>query len=105
MVNDFLLSATVRRLCARSWPTVAVGISQPSVRPPLPTGDLNSGPPGPSQSAQTIKLSPNIPEPFPGLRKALHRLKVRQDALVVRILARAGYIAGRIQHSLAARQG
>jgi len=61
-----------------------------SVRPPLSTGDLNSGPPGPSQSAQTIKLPPNIPEPFPGLCKALHRLKVHQDALVVRILARAG---------------
>src|SRR5215208_6132862 len=32
MVNDSLLSATVRSPCARWWPTVAGGISRPSVR-------------------------------------------------------------------------
>jgi hypothetical protein len=65
---------------------------------PLPTGDINSRPPGLGQSAQTIKLPPEIAKPVVSLCKALQVLQMRDDALVVRVLTGAGKFAGVVQN-------
>src|SRR5215207_9312363 len=69
MVNDFLLSTTVRRLCARSWPTVAVGISSATTDRGFQFGAARTEPKRTNDQA-----APEYPEPDPGLRKAFHQL-------------------------------
>src|SRR5215212_5173276 len=89
IASDRIVFGDLRRLQRDALPTGATSREEIEILLALDSlGQLDEDWPGQSQSAQTIKLSPNIPKPVPGLRKALHRLKVRQDALVVRILPR-----------------
>jgi len=50
-----------------------------------------------------IELRPKIPKSVAGFRKAFHRLKVGDDARVVRVLTGASEIARGVQHSLTSR--
>ena len=68
-----------------------------------PAWYVESGPSRAGHRAQVIELRPKIPKSVAGFRKAFHRLKVGDDARVVRVLTGASEIARGVQHSLTSR--
>ena len=56
---------------------------------PLATGNVDSRSPGLSQSAQAIELRTKGLESVAGIPKAMHPLKMREDASVIQVSAGA----------------
>jgi hypothetical protein len=54
---------------------------------PLATGNVDSRSPGLSQSAQAIELRTKGLESVAGVGETLHRLKLREDASVIKVSA------------------